>query len=45
MTHLPKILKRADYFLFLAMVLILVFVLSAILSINPEAFRRQLNFA
>lgn len=43
--QIPKILKNADYFLFLAMILLLVFGLTVILSTNPEAFRRQLIFA
>lgn len=42
---IPKILKKADYFLFLAMILILVFGLTVILSTNREAFGRQIIFA
>lgn len=43
--QIPKILKKADYFLFLAMILLLVFGLTVILSTNPEAFKRQVIFA
>ena len=42
---IPKVLKRADPFLFLAMILLLVFGLMAILSTNREALGRQLIFA
>jgi len=42
---LPKILKKADLFLFLAMILALVFGLVVILSTNREAFGRQIIFA
>ncbi len=42
---IPKVLKRADLFLFLAMILLLVFGLMAILSTNREAFGRQIIFA
>lgn len=42
---IPKILKKADYFLFLSMFLILVFGLVVLLSTNPEAFSRQVIFA
>lgn len=45
MITIPKILKNADYFLFLAMVLLLVFGLTVILSTNQEAFKRQIIFA
>lgn len=43
--RIPKVLKKADYFLFLSMLLILIFGLMVLLSTNPEAFRRQLVFA
>ena len=42
---IPKILKKVDYFLFLAMILALVFGLVVILSTNREAFGRQIIFA
>jgi len=42
---IPKILKKVDYFLLLAMILLLVFGLTVILSTNPEAFGRQIVFA
>ena len=42
--RIPKVLKKADPFLFLAMVLLLVFGLTVILSTNPEAFGRQILF-
>ncbi len=45
MITIPKILKNADYFLFLAMILLLVFGLTVILSTNQEAFKRQIIFA
>ena len=45
MISLSKILKKADYFLFLAMILLLVFGLTVILSTNREAFNRQVIFA
>lgn len=41
----PKVLKNADYFLFLAMILALIFGLVVILSTNPEVFQRQVIFA
>ena len=41
----PKILKKVDPFLFLAMILALIFGLVVILSTNPEAFGRQIIFA
>ncbi len=40
-----KVLKKADPFLFLAMLLLLTFGLTVILSTNPEAFGRQILFA
>ena len=43
--RIPKILKSVDYFLFLAMILLLVFGLTVILSTNREAFGRQIIFA
>ena len=43
--RIPKILKKVDYFLFLAMILALVFGLVVILSTNREAFGRQIIFA
>jgi rod shape determining protein RodA len=42
---IPKIIKKADPFLFLAMILLLVFGLTVILSTNREAFGRQIIFA
>lgn len=42
---IPKVLKKVDPFLFLAMILLLVFGLTVILSTNPEAFGRQIIFA
>ncbi len=42
---IPKVLKKADPFLFLVMILALVFGLVVILSTNREAFGRQIIFA
>lgn len=42
---IPKVLKKFDPFLFLAMILLLTFGLTVILSTNQAAFNRQLLFA
>lgn len=42
---IPEIFKKADYFLFFSMLLLLVFGLMGILSTNRQAFDRQIIFA